>query len=314
MRRRSSALLPRAKWCWSRFGDENPHAPNLAVFVETGVGALFAPVSGEAEAGDAQLLPEVLPVVRLCRAGGDRARRHDAIGIALPLVEAGAADQAEGRSLGQVRRGFSIIAMGQALWFIDPEGAFVRHERAGPQFMEPGIVFDQAHVRRVLGGFGGHQEIDSRVVGLRSAPLSVPRGGPGGQEVVVRCAGGMRDVAQHVSVADITGAVGPDVLEAGEQGEIDEATRSEAFGSRFKSRQRRGKVQGKLPVGPEAIRRSGLVVGLHHDALIGELSLEVDGLSRRRSQRAGQWSPVGAVRMNGPDAPAFIAPQALRLE
>src|SRR6516164_2898679 len=83
-----------------RLQDQDADAPDVAVFVEAGVGSLLAPVAGEAEARYRQFPPKVLLVLRPGRACGNGTRRHDTVGIALALVQARTADQPERRPLG----------------------------------------------------------------------------------------------------------------------------------------------------------------------------------------------------------------------
>ncbi len=76
------------------------------------------------------------PPVAIRAAGEGRrhaAGRHHAVGIALPLVEARGADQAERRPLGQVRRQFAVIGQRRdALRLVDAVDALVRDQGAGP--------------------------------------------------------------------------------------------------------------------------------------------------------------------------------------
>jgi hypothetical protein len=73
----------------SRLEDDDADRMNVIVVVEAGVGALNDPVVAEDQA-------VVAGVLRSRIGGGHFARRHCSVGIALPLVEARAADEPEG--------------------------------------------------------------------------------------------------------------------------------------------------------------------------------------------------------------------------
>ena len=118
-----------------------------------------------------------------------------------------------------------------------------------------------------------------------------------------------------VSVTDVADLViGPNVLLAGKQREPGQAERCEALGTGQEARLSLRQTHRELPEGAEAVRRAGLVVRLDHDAFVGELGLEMDGLAARRAEGAGERTPVGAVGVNGPDAPLLVAAQALRFQ
>src|SRR5689334_7822858 len=112
--------------------------------------------------------------------------------------------------------------------------------------------------------------------------------------MIVRRGGRMSDVAEEGVVIDILGlVVGPNVLEAGEQRQVGDSRRSKSFRGRSEARPSLRLAQRELPEGAEAVGRTSLVVRLNDDALIGELRLEMDGLTRRRAEGASERSPVG---------------------
>src|SRR5262245_21216079 len=106
--------------------------------------------------------------------------------------------------------------------------------------------------------------------------------------MIVRRGGGMGYVAEERIVVNIPDLViGSYILEAGEQGQARNPIRSKPLRSGAEFWLPFPVMQRELPVRAEAVRGTGLVVGLNHNALVGELGLEMDGLAWRRAQGAG---------------------------
>src|ERR1700720_509240 len=100
--------------------------------------------------------------------------------------------------------------------------------------------------------------------------------------MIVRRGGRMRDIARKGVVINILSLViGANVLEAGEQRQVDDSGRSKPLRGRSEVRLSFRLVQRELPESAEAVGGSGLIVGFNDDALVGELRLEMDGLARR---------------------------------
>ena len=98
------------KWArdrWERAGGEDANGVDFAVVVAAGVGPLDEPVAGDAGIGKSTLAPERIVAAGIsCR---DFAHWNAAVRIAFALVEAGGADQAERRPLGQMRRALAVV-------------------------------------------------------------------------------------------------------------------------------------------------------------------------------------------------------------
>ncbi len=160
------------------------------------------------------------------------ARRHHAVGIALALVQAGRADQAERRPLRQVRRQLAVVGQrAQALRLVDAVDALVRHQGARPLLVVVRIVLDQQHLARLVDRLAVLDQVDAAVDRRADGPCTVVdrAGRPDGQQVVVRRAGRMRELAdaRAESCWPRIGEVGRPFVGAGERRQRLDAERAE---------------------------------------------------------------------------------------
>ena len=169
---------------------------DLAVFVTASVGPLHEPVAGDAGVGQGAQALERIVAASVARR--HLARRDAAARIALALVEARSADQAERRSFGQVRRALAVVGDRlQVGRFIDAVNPLVGNQGARPLLVKLRIVLDEQHLAGFVDQLARLDQIDAAVDGrLAQAVVAVDRARrPDRQEVIVRRAGRMSHLA-----------------------------------------------------------------------------------------------------------------------
>src|SRR5262249_2532340 len=116
--------------------DQDADGVDIRVLIQAGVGALVVPVERHAVAMAGEGVQAFPGIVAAGVATRHLALGNGAVRIALALVEARRADEAERRAFGQMLGSLAVIGQARpAAWLINPVDALVRHQCARPAFV-----------------------------------------------------------------------------------------------------------------------------------------------------------------------------------